>query len=107
LTENVYFDTSLFLRAHAGELANVPHIPLKQPELPSSPASDAESRAQGSAELMHNVGGTSGQNLAPVGTSKSARAASEMGRDRQAQATETKADGVKRHDPAPVGTGSF
>ncbi|MGC4033601.1 MAG: tyrosine-type recombinase/integrase [Tepidisphaeraceae bacterium] len=100
LTEDVYFDNSLFVEPHAEKLNRTAAIPLKRGGQPE--AIHADSLAQ----LMHNGGGVLGLFESQSGTADEGQA-DESKVTVDAQNTRNSPDFVtKRHNPASCDTGS-
>ena len=103
LTEDTYFDTSMFIKPHADELARVPALACGGPQVRGS--EDAGVYAKNAAQLMHKTSGPEGQSEARDGTQGlTANDARHLAGD-PAQVTQLARDVIKGQGPASCDTG--
>jgi hypothetical protein len=113
LTENTYFDASVFLLPQAQEIGKVPHIPVSAATVsaPSSDGKHPDTNTQTSSELgaplMHQDSGLEGQNVAPAGNDDVFDTANRAVGGMEGNTVFLGDSGTKRHDPASYDTGSL
>ena len=105
LTENVYFDRSLYVKPQADQIARVPAIPFDSAV--AIPAAGSQTKAINPAELAQENGRAEGQSRSSAGNEKLVGPIGMLESLDDEKPKIPREKGINEQGPAPCGTGPF